>query len=134
MENKRENHHHVFILASRHTSTIYGYDTGTVKMTTEQGRKWQLLMVFFTCSYFSEELVYTSKDDTEMSVFNFLQNVMILGDFRADGVYVTPKEMEEIRIRSDKNFHWLIADDVDTTAQTSNDHTYDRQRSVARRT
>lgn len=51
---------------------------------------------------------------------------MILGDFNADGVYVTRKEMEAIRIRSDKNFHWLIGDDVDTTANTSNEHTYDR--------
>ncbi|XP_027144470.1 deoxyribonuclease-1 isoform X1 [Larimichthys crocea] len=53
-------------------------------------------------------------------------NIMILGDFNADGVYVTRKEMEAIRIRSDKNFHWLIGDDVDTTANTSNEHTYDR--------
>ncbi|XP_074536880.1 deoxyribonuclease-1-like [Halichoeres trimaculatus] len=53
-------------------------------------------------------------------------NVMILGDFNADGSYVTRKEMKDIRIRSDKNFHWLIDDDVDTTAVTSNDHTYDR--------
>ncbi|XP_059188957.1 deoxyribonuclease-1-like [Centropristis striata] len=53
-------------------------------------------------------------------------NIMILGDFNADGAYVTRKEMKEIRIRSDKNFHWLIADDVDTTASTSNEHTYDR--------
>ncbi|KAK5863746.1 hypothetical protein PBY51_000754 [Eleginops maclovinus] len=53
-------------------------------------------------------------------------NIMILGDFNADGVYVNRKEMQGIRIRSDKNFHWLISDDVDTTANTSNDHTYDR--------
>ncbi|XP_078026077.1 deoxyribonuclease-1-like [Epinephelus lanceolatus] len=53
-------------------------------------------------------------------------NIMILGDFNADGVYLTNKEMKEIRIRSDKNFHWLIGDDVDTTANTSNEHTYDR--------
>ena len=51
---------------------------------------------------------------------------MILGDFNADGVYVTHKEMKAIRIHSDKNFHWLIGDDVDTTANTSNEHTYDR--------
>lgn len=51
---------------------------------------------------------------------------MILGDFNADGVYVTHKKMKEIRIRSDKNFHWLIGDDVDTTVKTSNEHTYDR--------
>ncbi|XP_053725057.1 deoxyribonuclease 1 like 4, tandem duplicate 1 [Synchiropus splendidus] len=53
-------------------------------------------------------------------------NVMILGDFNADGAYVTKKDMKEIRIRSDKNFHWLIADHMDTTARTGNDHTYDR--------
>ncbi|XP_040922829.1 deoxyribonuclease gamma-like [Toxotes jaculatrix] len=53
-------------------------------------------------------------------------NIMILGDFNADGAYVTDKKMKNIRIRSDKNFHWLIDDDVDTTANTSNEHTYDR--------
>ena len=51
---------------------------------------------------------------------------MILGDFNADGAYVSDEDMKEIRIRSDKNFHWLIGDDVDTTARTGNDHTYDR--------
>ncbi|XP_069568774.1 deoxyribonuclease 1 like 4, tandem duplicate 1 [Brachyistius frenatus] len=53
-------------------------------------------------------------------------NVMILGDFNADGAYVSNRDMKTIRIRSDKNFHWLIADDVDTTASTGNNHTYDR--------
>ncbi|KAJ0036678.1 hypothetical protein NQD34_005355 [Periophthalmus magnuspinnatus] len=53
-------------------------------------------------------------------------NIMILGDFNADGAYVSKKEMKDIRIRSDKNFHWLIRDDVDTTASASTDHTYDR--------
>ncbi|XP_068450693.1 deoxyribonuclease 1 like 4, tandem duplicate 1 [Clinocottus analis] len=53
-------------------------------------------------------------------------NVMILGDFNADGSYVSKREMKGIRIRSDKNFHWLIGDDVDTTASVRNDHTYDR--------
>ena len=54
------------------------------------------------------------------------QNIMILGDFNADGSYVSKEEMKGIRIRSDKNFHWLISDDVDTTANHKNDHTYDR--------
>uniref|UniRef100_A0A8C2JED0 Deoxyribonuclease n=1 Tax=Cyprinus carpio TaxID=7962 RepID=A0A8C2JED0_CYPCA len=53
-------------------------------------------------------------------------NVMILGDFNADGAYVSKKKMKTIRIRSDPNFHWLIGDDVDTTVIRSNDHTYDR--------
>lgn len=51
---------------------------------------------------------------------------MILGDFNADGSYVTKGDMTNIRIRSDEKFHWVIGDDVDTTANTSNDHTYDR--------
>lgn len=51
---------------------------------------------------------------------------MILGDFNADGVYLTDNEMKAVRIRRDKNFHWLIGDDVDTTANTSVEHTYDR--------
>ncbi|XP_043078795.1 deoxyribonuclease 1 like 4, tandem duplicate 2 [Puntigrus tetrazona] len=53
-------------------------------------------------------------------------NVMILGDFNADGAYVSKKKMKSIRIRSDPDFHWLIGDDVDTTVIRSNDHTYDR--------
>ncbi|XP_034442426.1 deoxyribonuclease 1 like 4, tandem duplicate 1 [Hippoglossus hippoglossus] len=53
-------------------------------------------------------------------------NVMILGDFNADGSYVSKRAMKGIRIRNDKNFHWLIGDDVDTTASTGNDHSYDR--------
>lgn len=48
---------------------------------------------------------------------------MILGDFRADP---DNERMKAIRILSDRNFHWLIGDDVDTTAKTSNEHTYDR--------
>lgn len=51
---------------------------------------------------------------------------MILGDFNADGAYVSNRDMKNIRIRSDKNFHWLIGDDVDTTASNRNSHTYDR--------
>lgn len=52
--------------------------------------------------------------------------MMILGDFNADSSYVPKKKMKGIRIRSDKNFHWLIGDDIDTTASNQNDNTYDR--------
>ncbi|KAM7005491.1 deoxyribonuclease 1 like 4, tandem duplicate 1 isoform 2-T2 [Tautogolabrus adspersus] len=82
--------------------------------------------------------VHTKPDDSEKELdelYDLFQhvkrkwrtdNVMILGDFNADGLYVSKKEMKDIRIRSDKNFHWLIADDVDTTASNKNNHTYDR--------
>ncbi|KAI4800228.1 hypothetical protein KUCAC02_013409, partial [Chaenocephalus aceratus] len=63
--------------------------------------------------------VHTKPDDSEKELDElydvFLNvkkkwrtdNVMILGDFNADGRYVTKREMKGIIIRSDKNFHWL---------------------------
>lgn len=68
----------------------------------------------------------TAATGPKVSVCNSLQNIMILGDFCADGLYINHKQMKELRIRSDNNFHWLIGDDVDTTSDTSKDHTYDR--------
>ncbi|XP_038552830.1 deoxyribonuclease-1-like [Micropterus salmoides] len=52
-------------------------------------------------------------------------NIMILGDFNADGHYLSEKKKKKIRICY-RPYHWLIADDVDTTTSHSNDHTYDR--------
>lgn len=54
-----------------------------------------------------------------------LQKIMILGDFNADGRYLSKKKKGKIRICS-APYHWLIKDDVDTTASHFNDHTYDR--------
>ncbi|XP_042560540.1 deoxyribonuclease 1 like 4, tandem duplicate 2 [Clupea harengus] len=82
--------------------------------------------------------VHTKPDDSEKELdelYDVFQEVkrrwktddiMILGDFNADGAYVSKRKMKRIRIRSDTDFHWLIGDDIDTTARTSNDHTYDR--------
>ncbi|XP_077581968.1 deoxyribonuclease 1 like 4, tandem duplicate 1 [Stigmatopora nigra] len=82
--------------------------------------------------------VHTKPEDSEteldelFDVFQHVKkkwktdNVMILGDFNADGAYVSQREMQSIRIRADKNFHWLIGDEVDTTASAGNAHTYDR--------
>ncbi|KAG5836592.1 hypothetical protein ANANG_G00257210 [Anguilla anguilla] len=82
--------------------------------------------------------VHTKPDDSEKELDELYDvfltvkekwktdNVMILGDFNADGGYVSNKKMKGIRIRSDKNFHWLIGDDVDTTASTGNANSYDR--------
>ncbi|GAA6230627.1 deoxyribonuclease-1-like isoform X1 [Lates japonicus] len=52
-------------------------------------------------------------------------NIMILGDFNADGRYLSPRRRENVRIWS-RSYHWLIDDDVDTTTSNTNDHTYDR--------
>lgn len=82
--------------------------------------------------------VHTKPDDSEKEldelydVFQVVKkkwktdNIMILGDFNADGAYVSKRKMKRIRIRSDEHFHWLIGDEVDTTATTTNDNTYDR--------
>lgn len=51
---------------------------------------------------------------------------MILGDYRADDPFSISKEIEKIQILTDKNFHWLITGDMDTTAN----RTYDRQNSL----
>ncbi|XP_061075011.1 deoxyribonuclease gamma-like [Conger conger] len=53
-------------------------------------------------------------------------DIMILEDFNAGGRYVSKRKMNRIRIRRDRDFHWLIQDDVDTTTNAGNDHTYDR--------
>lgn len=49
---------------------------------------------------------------------------MILGDFNADGRYLSGKKKKQVRICSPE-YHWLIEDDMDTTT-SKNDHTYDR--------
>ncbi|MBN3305830.1 deoxyribonuclease gamma [Amia ocellicauda] len=82
--------------------------------------------------------VHTKPEDSEKEldelydVFEIVKkkwdtdNIMMLGDFNADGAYISKAKMKRIRIRKDPNFHWLIGDDVDTTASTGNDNTYDR--------
>ncbi|KAL7407779.1 hypothetical protein ABVT39_013571 [Epinephelus coioides] len=51
--------------------------------------------------------------------------IMILGDFNADGRYLSKRKKKKIRISS-APYHWLIKDGVDTTTSNCNDHTYDR--------
>ncbi|MGH0178238.1 UNVERIFIED_CONTAM: hypothetical protein FKN15_005338 [Acipenser sinensis] len=73
--------------------------------------------------------VHTTPKDSFKEIdelYDVFQNIMILGDFNADGKYVSSKKMKEIRLRTEPGFHWLIGDDVDTTANTGNDNTYDR--------
>ncbi|XP_033982011.1 deoxyribonuclease-1-like [Trematomus bernacchii] len=53
-------------------------------------------------------------------------NIMVLGDFNADGTYVTAKDWKNIRLFTNKNFHWLIANGVDTTVAALSSNTYDR--------
>lgn len=55
----------------------------------------------------------------------FLQNIMILGDFNADGRYLPEKKAAKVSIHQPP-YYWLIDEDADTTTSNNNDHTYDR--------
>ncbi|XP_045884618.1 deoxyribonuclease-1-like [Micropterus dolomieu] len=54
-----------------------------------------------------------------------IDNIMILGDFNADGRYLSKKKKKNIRICS-APYHWLIKDGVNTTTSDNTDNTYDR--------
>ncbi|XP_039468604.1 deoxyribonuclease-1-like [Oreochromis aureus] len=52
-------------------------------------------------------------------------SIMILGDFNADGRYLSSNKRTNIRMSS-RPYFWLIDEDADTTTSDLNDHTYDR--------
>ncbi|XP_033939907.1 deoxyribonuclease-1-like 1 [Pseudochaenichthys georgianus] len=52
-------------------------------------------------------------------------NIMILGDFNADGQHLSKRKKKTLPIFL-APYHSLIGDDVDTTTCNNNDHTYDR--------
>ncbi|XP_015265370.1 PREDICTED: deoxyribonuclease-1-like [Gekko japonicus] len=52
-------------------------------------------------------------------------DVLFLGDLNADCSYVRPDDWPHIRLRTSRDFQWLIPDTVDTTV-TSTDCAYDR--------
>lgn len=53
-------------------------------------------------------------------------NVMFLGDLNAACNYITVKGWRANRLRNDPKFHWLIADDQDTTVREHTHCAYDR--------
>ncbi|XP_010788302.1 deoxyribonuclease-1-like [Notothenia coriiceps] len=54
-------------------------------------------------------------------------NIMVLGDFNADGKHVKAGDLNKIRLLdNNKYFHWLIANGVDTTLEEKSSNTYDR--------
>uniref|UniRef100_A0A3Q3WKI1 Deoxyribonuclease n=1 Tax=Mola mola TaxID=94237 RepID=A0A3Q3WKI1_MOLML len=48
------------------------------------------------------------------------KDIVLLGDFNAGCNYVVDSEWQQIRLFTDKNFHWLIKNDADTTVTTTN--------------
>lgn len=50
----------------------------------------------------------------------FPQDIMLLGDFNAGCKYVSGSDWQQIRLFTDKSFHWLIPDEADTTVTHTN--------------
>ncbi|CAG5977953.1 unnamed protein product [Menidia menidia] len=81
--------------------------------------------------------IHTKPDDSEKEIDELddvvreveehwdTENIMILGDFNADGRYMSRRKLDRSHLRSEC-YHWVIDDDEDTTVSGSNDHTYDR--------
>ena len=54
-----------------------------------------------------------------LSSLFLLQDIILLGDFNTGCSYVTSSEWVKIRLFTDKSYHWLITDDVDTTVSNT---------------
>jgi len=53
-------------------------------------------------------------------------DILIMGDFNSDSRFISMKNLNSLKLRSDKEtFTWLISDDIDTTT-ADGDFTYDR--------
>ncbi|XP_035308910.1 deoxyribonuclease gamma [Cricetulus griseus] len=55
-----------------------------------------------------------------------VENFIFMGDFNAGCSYVPKKAWQNIRLRTDPNFVWLIEDKEDTTVKKSTNCAYDR--------
>jgi deoxyribonuclease-1-like protein len=61
-----------------------------------------------------------------MGLKHAFQNFIFMGDFNAGCSYVPKKAWQNIRLRTDPKFVWLIGDQEDTTVKKSTSCAYDR--------
>uniref|UniRef100_A0A8C8ZQU0 Deoxyribonuclease n=1 Tax=Prolemur simus TaxID=1328070 RepID=A0A8C8ZQU0_PROSS len=54
------------------------------------------------------------------------KDMILLGDFNADCGSLTKKRLDELVLRTEPGFHWVIADGEDTTVRASTHCAYDR--------
>uniref|UniRef100_A0A452V079 Deoxyribonuclease-1-like 1 n=1 Tax=Ursus maritimus TaxID=29073 RepID=A0A452V079_URSMA len=54
------------------------------------------------------------------------KDMILLGDFNADCASLTKKRLGELLLRTQAGFHWVIADEEDTTVRASTHCAYDR--------
>ena len=52
-------------------------------------------------------------------------NVLVMGDYNAEGSYASKKALNNLEIRKNPKYKWFISDEIDTTAGPSN-CAYDR--------
>ncbi|XP_073349796.1 deoxyribonuclease-1 [Pagrus major] len=53
-------------------------------------------------------------------------DIVLLGDFNTDCNYVSGSDWQHIRLFTDKSFHWLIGNEVDSTVSQTTNCAYDR--------
>ena len=82
----------------------------------------QWFWVSTTCSYGHHDAEVHSSVNV---IVILLQNIILMGDFNAGGSYISTYELEQLRIRKNKEFQWLIKDYVDTTVKGTC-YAYDR--------
>lgn len=93
--------------------------------TLEHQREYSTNTLPHTIDYFSGEKRWSAKDHSWMW-YNMrcneicLQEIVLLGDFNSGCSYVTGSEWQQIRLFTDKSFHWLIPDEADTTVSHTN--------------
>lgn len=61
------------------------------------------------------KIIYLVEKHTLRLTLLSLQDIVLLGDFNAGCSYVSGSDWQQIRIFTDKTFHWLITDAADTT-------------------
>ncbi|KAF3846976.1 hypothetical protein F7725_004054 [Dissostichus mawsoni] len=104
--------------------------TSTECLTYPKALNWSLVS-FLSCSPAVKDFVlipqHTSPDSAVKEVNSLFDvvtdvrarwntnNILLMGDFNAGCSYVSGADWQQIRLFTDKSFHWLIKDDVDTT-------------------
>nr|XP_023677884.1 deoxyribonuclease-1 [Paramormyrops kingsleyae]XP_023677885.1 deoxyribonuclease-1 [Paramormyrops kingsleyae]XP_023677886.1 deoxyribonuclease-1 [Paramormyrops kingsleyae]XP_023677887.1 deoxyribonuclease-1 [Paramormyrops kingsleyae] len=69
------------------------------------------------------DALYDVVDETRS--FLGTDNILLLGDFNAGCNYVLESDWEQIRLHTDRSYHWLIPNSADTTV-TNTECPYDR--------
>ncbi|ESO91187.1 hypothetical protein LOTGIDRAFT_105537 [Lottia gigantea] len=91
-----------------------------------------MLSVFAVCGIHIEPGKVPEEMDGLLDVYNVVaarwgtRNVVLTGDFNADGSYLTRTEEEKLLLKNDPRFLWVIGSEADTTTKIKSNNAYDR--------